>query len=164
MTYRPEEEEKLKALDELFYEIEQLLGTMGPKTGKREVDNARLESRLIHVRNLLDFFAHQRRDRDDVLASHFGFPFSPVSIDRLFADRLNKDLAHLTYSRTSRSEFQRGWPAAQVVVPTLSRCKEFINYILADRNIFAAVGPARWRALGLRIQAFLESPLARQGV
>lgn len=164
MPYLPTEEEKLNGLDNVYYEILQLLGTMGPKIGDPTLDNAVLESRLVHVRTLLDFFARLHHEQDDVLAAHYGFPLSPIVLDPIFVDRLNKDLAHLTYSRTQRTMSMKGWPVAKVVVPTLSRCKEFIDYILTERSVFGQVGPTDWRVLALGIQAFLDSRLARQGV
>lgn len=164
MPYRPTEEEKLKGLDSVYYEIQQLLGTMAPKSGNPTLDNAVLESRLLHVRTLLDVFSRKEHGQDDVLAAHYGFPVTPSEIDQVFVDRLNKDLAHLTYSRIQRTRATKGWPVAEVVVPTLGRCKEFIDHILAARSIFGEAGPTDWRALGLGIQAFMVSWIARQGV
>lgn len=163
MVYRPDQEERLKGLDNLFYEIQQLLYTTGPAIGHRVIDNALLESRLIHVRTLLDVFAHGEREKDDVLAAHYGFPVSPIALDSGYFERLNKDLAHLTYSRTRRSASAKGWPTTVVVVPVLQRCKEFIDYLLAQRVIFHEISATAWRQLAMEIEAFLESPTARQG-
>jgi hypothetical protein len=164
MPYRPDAEEQVKGLDNLFYEIQQLLYTNLPVIGDRVVDNALLESRLVHVRTLIDVFAHSERDNDDVLAAHYGFPVSPITLDSGYFERLNKDLAHLTYSRTRRSASNKGWPTKLVVVPILRRCKEFVDHILAHRATFHDIDPVAWRRLGMEIDAFLDSPAARYGV
>ena len=161
--YRPTSEEKLKGLDNTFYEMQQLLLMTVSQVEHAVLANAIVESRLIHVRTLLDFFEKHECDKDDVLASHYGFPSAEIQFEPIFVERLNKDLAHLTYSRTRREASAKGWPTAKVVTPVLGRCKEFIEYILRERSIFGVVGPTDWRALGLGIQQFLESPIARHG-
>ena len=157
MPYRPTADELLKALDAVYYEIKQLVDMIAPTTGHPALDNAVVESRLLHVRNLLDFFAFDSRKNDDVLGTHYGFPLSPVAIDETYDSRLNKDLAHLTYSRTKRTQATKPWPVHLVVVPVLKRCSEFIAHILETRSVFADVGPTDWRALEMHIRARLES-------
>jgi len=164
MKYLPDPEEKHKGLDNLFYEIQQLLYTNGPAIGNRVVDNALIESRLIHVRTLLDVFQKAESDKDDVLAAHYGFPLTPIILESGYFERLNKDLAHLTYSRTRRSTSAKGWPTKIVVVPVLQRCKEFIEHLLAERAMFHEISATAWRQLAMEIGAFLDSPAARQGV
>jgi hypothetical protein len=164
MPYRPDPEERHKGLDNLFYEIQQLLYSTTITSGDTRIANALVESRLLHVRVLLDVFARSESDHDDVLAAHYGFPLSPVRLEAPYFERLNKDLAHLTYSRTRRTLATKGWPTSVVVVPVLSRCKEFIEHLLEQRGVFHVVGPTEWRQLGLEVAAFLESVVARQGV
>ena len=157
MPYKPTADELLKALDAVYYEIKQLVDMITPTTGHPALDNAVVESRLLHVRNLLDFFAYDARRNDDVLAAHYAFPLNPVTIDRTYESRLNKDLAHLTYSRTLRTQATKPWPVRMVVAPVLERCSEFIAHILATRSVFADVGPTDWRALELHIRRGLDS-------
>lgn len=157
MPYRPTIEERTKGLDNLHYEIQQLLDTLRRPTGDIVVGNALLESRLVHVRVLVDVFSKTESDHDDVLASHYGFPLTPITLDSPYSQRLNKDLAHLTYSRTRRECAAKGWPTDVVVVPVLHRAKEFIDHLLVQRGLFHEVGPVAWRKLGLEIAAFLSA-------
>ncbi len=164
MTYRPKADELLKALDAVYYEIKQLVDMIAPTTGHPALDNAVVESRLLHVRNLLDFFAFDARNNDDVLAAHYAFPLKPVTINSTYDSRLNKDLAHLTYARTRRTQVTKSWPVHLVVAPVLQRCSEFIAHILATRSVFADVGPTEWRALEMHIRDGLDSLRRRQGI
>ena len=97
MAYSPKAQELVMALDDLYYETEQLAyTTIVPPGSEPRLDNAILESRLLHVRNLLDFFEHAPGENDDVLVVHHGFVASRVPLEESYRGRLNKDLAHLT--------------------------------------------------------------------
>ena len=163
VAYRPTADELLKALDAVYYEVRQLVDMIAPTTGHGALNNAVLESRLLHVRTLLDFFAVGTCTNDDVLATHYGFLLTPVVIDRMYVSRLNKDLAHLTYSRTQRTQASKQWPVDSVVAPLLERCCEFIAHILATRSVFARFGQADWQALETHIRGGLDSLRRRQG-
>ena len=82
-----------------------------------------VEARLIHIRALLDFFQQEKRrvrkksELDDVLSSDYGFAQCIVGIDKPYKERLNKDLAHLTYSRASRLPSDKPWPRDKVILP-----------------------------------------------
>jgi len=135
----PTSEQKEKILDAVFYEIEQLLFACSYKSGIINVDNALLESTLLHSRVLLDFYEKSKRrtrrkgkqtiEMDDVLAEDFDFQARVIQIPINDRARLNKDLAHITYSRTSRSLGDKLWDYKQVVFPILQRSKEFLEHL-----------------------------------
>ena len=131
--YDPTPGELEKALDEVYYEIEQLAFTTVLGTNHQGLANAIIESRLLHVRTLIDFFEQSAQAQDDVLAAHYGFAAAPLPIEEVYRRRLNKDLAHLTYSRTTRSPADKQWPHNRVVVPVLERCQSFIDHLLVSR-------------------------------
>lgn len=158
MVYKPTENELCKGLDAIYYEIERLLESFR-RTQSQSIAYALLESRLLHVRNLLDMFAHAKKANDDILASHYGFPLKPVLIDQIFESRLNKDLAHLTYSRIHRKQSEKPWPPEKVVLPVLSRCIEFIDHILEERQTFGRLGPKKWESLRRIIRHFQDNAL-----
>lgn len=164
MPYKPDAEKRMKALDDLQYEIQQLVGTLRPPTGDTIVDRAILESRLLHVRNILDFFGRAECEKDDVLATHYVFPHSPVIIDSKYDVRLNKDLAHLTYARTDRALSEKPWPTDLVVAPVLERCDEFIDHLLDTRELFAKMGPTEWRTLQMVVRRARTAIPPGQGV
>jgi len=137
-----------RALADVFYEIQQLLESSQLASNDPLVMNAFLESWLVHVRVLLDFFERNRRsiyrhdgdrrENDDVLCTDFGFSAKPVGVHRKWRGRLNKDLVHLSYSRGDR-KWPRGkeWPKREVVLPLIKRSIEFIDSL--DPTVLADV-------------------------
>jgi hypothetical protein len=126
------------ALQHIHYEIAQLLVTLiairndeGCALCRKRLSNALLESRLIHVRTLLDFFQmtpKRRCEKDYVLSSDYGFRSQTIDMPPRCRQRLNKDLAHLTYSR---SEYQTKWPVDQIVLPILTSCSAFCEHLIS---------------------------------
>jgi hypothetical protein len=131
----------VKALDPgVIYEIRMALaltdrvGRTGP--ADEVLNNALLESLLLHVRILLDFFEHAKdgRERDDVLAEDFSFIARGIALDPDTRRRLNKDLAHLTYESVERPRQAKGWQR-EAFLPLLARCHEFVVCLKADRSL-----------------------------
>jgi hypothetical protein len=124
------------SLEHIYYEITQLIATL-TASNNIALNNALVESRLIHVRALLDFFQKSGRsimkgnELDDVLCSDYGFASQPVAIPVDYQERLNKDLAHLTYSRSQRLPKEKPWPPDKVVVPILERSRQFGEYLIS---------------------------------
>jgi hypothetical protein len=134
-------------LDAVYYEIQQLLVSAVLVASHPGVNNAVIESRLLHVRTLIDFFEVNTSVQDDILAAHYGFRTALLPIDEVYRQRLNKDLAHLTYSRTKRTADDKPWPHARVVLPVLERCQDFIDHVLTSRTKWRDHGPAEWESL-----------------
>lgn len=152
-------------LEHIYYEIDQLYNTdalIGNNNATLDIamKNAILESLLIHVRTLLDFFEKSTRrkkrsgdEQDDVLSSDYGFEATKLDINPNFRDRLNKDLAHLTYSRSQRSAEDWGWPMDKVAIPVLECSKQFCDYLIS--KYLPTNYPEKmneWRALVDRIK------------
>ena len=140
VQFSPTPHQKQTILEAFFYEVEQLLDASSTKTHNTCLNNALLESTLVHARILLDFYERPTRtirhegkqqiEMDDVLAVDYGFPARQVEIPPVERERLNKDLAHLTYSRADRRPEDKGWDYRKVVYPILTRSKEFIEHLL----------------------------------
>lgn len=145
--YIPTAVELEKGLDDVYYEIEQLAATAVGATNLGNLNNAIIESRLLHVRTLMDFFEESPQPQDDILSTHYGFPARKVPIDAVYRERLNKDLAHLTYSRTKRTAADKWWPQERVVLPILEVCQSFIGHVLASRSTFSILGRTDWENL-----------------
>ena len=145
-TYTPSPNQLKEALEHIYYEITQLIGTL-ITSNSIVLNNALVESRLIHVRALLDFFQKPGRtvmkgnELDDVLCSDYGFITQPLAITAEYQERLNKDLAHLTYSRSQRLPKDKPWPHENVVVPLLERFRQFGEYLIS--SICRAIIPRR---------------------
>jgi hypothetical protein len=158
MNFGPTAEEVAKALDHVFYEIHQLTLMAGRTDPERALQNAIVESRLIHVRNLLDFFEHSSSPKDDVLCIHYDFSSSPIAIENQYRERLNKDVSHLTYSRTRRSAADKPWPHDRVVLPVLRECRSFAEYVLKTQTRFGEITKENWQTLVAVIGQMTEVP------
>jgi len=88
----------------------------------RVINNALIESFGIHVRSLLDFFYAKKKHKNDVLAEHFystpneWIKLRPEKSDKelkKIKDRVNKEIAHLTYDRQKVKE--KSWPFSQIL-------------------------------------------------
>jgi len=137
--FKPSAEQLRGALEHIYYEINQVQITDTlTGTGNVALNNAIVESRLIHVRALLDFFQKSYRsivngkEMDDVISLDYGFEPQRVGIPRIYQDRLNKDLAHLTYSRSLRMAKDTQWPHDYVVLPILERSKQFGEHLISN--------------------------------
>lgn len=151
------------ALEHVYYEIAQLTETLIMGANNVAVNNALIESRLIHVRALLDFFQRSARsvvmkgkELDDVLSLDYGFAPQKVGISSTYQERLNKDLAHLTYSRSERLPTEKPWPHEPVMLPILGCCKQFSKHLIS--NYLPKHYPEKvteWQALVDKINAML---------
>lgn len=161
MPFSSTEEQKKQVLHHVFYEIRQLFLT----TEFMESDSwdgipswrndAIIESQLLHVRNLREFFAHKSRNDDNVLAAHFGFALSEVDIKQSTLARLNKDLAHLTYARIRRTAETKEWPVSIAAVPVLKQCGVFIQHICESFLSSKLQEAGEWRMLKELISIYL---------
>lgn len=135
--FTPQSDQLKETLEHIYYEMNQLIYT-STRSGSGALKNALLESRLIHVRTLLDFFQKQRRsmmkgnELDDVLCSDYGFTSQPVAINTNYQERLNKDLVHLTYSRSNRLPKDKPWPYDEVVAPILECSRQFGEHLISS--------------------------------
>lgn len=127
--FTPRPDQLKEATEHIYYEITQLIGTL-TTSSSIALNNALVESRLIHVRALLDFF-QKPRSKDDVLCSDYGFTSQPVAINTDYQERLNKDLAHLTYSRSQRLPKDKPWPHDKVAAPILERSRQFGEHLIS---------------------------------
>jgi len=134
MPYIPSDHDKAKALDAVFYEIDQivfLFSHLKNPSLEPALTNVYLDALLVHIRALLDFYEKTKRKQggDDVLAGDYGFSAKSINIDKCYRDRLNKDLAHITYSRVKRTPSTKGWPLHLILFPILLRCYKFMCFM-----------------------------------
>jgi len=84
--------------------------------------SALLESFLIHLRNLIDFFYTQPSDAltDDLVAGDFFDPpstWDPGMMPKSLKDargRANKEVSHITQKRKERADPTKPWPVADL--------------------------------------------------
>ena len=112
------------ALEHLNYEIDMLRGTTEllktGGTGNRILSNACIESFTIHARALMHFLYPVSERDSDVLAADFfddaGYwlknrPEEPKEFAKA-RDRVNKEIAHLTYDRQLVTPERKKWNSA----------------------------------------------------
>jgi hypothetical protein len=131
--YKPQPEQVIAALNDVFYEIDVLLQTTQRAYSNGFVTPVLLESRLLHTRNLIDFFEHEvgKREKDDVLAEDYGFSHREIMISDSDRQRLNKSLSHITYERVAlREQGTIEWPIKDTLLPLLDPCEEFLQHLI----------------------------------
>ena len=129
---KPIGEPQIQMLPHILYEIEMLLNLPSVR-GTNLVEYAILESRLIHARNLKNFFeAARRKFPDDVIPSDFGFDAKSVGLSKKIIKRLNKALAHISYSRLKQTPETQKWTYADFINPIKSRCIEFTRFLITN--------------------------------
>ncbi len=138
--YNPTPGERTAALGHLRYEIGQLISS-DRRVGHTTLDKALLESSLVHVRTLLEFFEAKTRklkyggaeEQDDVIPSDFEFRNDekiPGSDDH--RGEINSHLAHLSYTRCRNPPTDRTWNFDRAVKPVLVRSQTFIEYLIPE--------------------------------
>ena len=165
IPYKPALYEKTHALGTVFYEIQQFCKCAMRLHSNPRLDqhlkNAVLESMLLHVRVLQDFFERGSRTQrnhqelDDVLCSDFGFPTNDLGLSDGIRNRVNREVAYLSYGRALRvSTEDKNWEFAGFL-PLILRCIEFVVSRSKDelqqlqeyraRNVMV---PISWDGLG----------------
>src|SRR5262249_5684391 len=137
-SFHPTPEQKDIALGYFLYRVEQLTGaSLSRQVNDQIVHNALVESTLIHSRALLELFERESRtkdrkryEKDNVLLADYSFSPAKVDINPNYKERLNKDLAHFTYSERV-TQAQKTWNYKELV-PILLRAKDFIEYLLQN--------------------------------
>ena len=128
--FTPTEAQKRDILIHVFYEIEQMLLASERKSSEQWLNNALLESTLLHARSLVHFFDDTTRKGKDVLSTDFGFSRCGPCISAADKERLDKELAHLTYARLDRATNEdRTWDYAVLLTPILERARDFAVHI-----------------------------------
>jgi len=95
----PTQQQKADVLEHVRYEIGGLFPQVRVNPSDVYMSNIVLEAFLLHVRALIGFFESKSRWKDSVIPADFGFCQREVPIPDDIETRLNKDLAHITYSR-----------------------------------------------------------------
>jgi len=99
--------------EHLLYELRLLLFT-GQELGREPTPVMRsvlIESFVIHLRNLIDFFYTPRVKEDDVIAADFcpGWNETPSNTLKDAKERANKELSHITLGRKSGLDPSKPW-------------------------------------------------------
>ncbi len=147
MSYEPTRDERIRGLEHVRYEIDELVRLLGGgRPGNPLWSNPRLEAILVHARTLADFF-EGKRDKDDILSIDYDFAACPDVLETCFRTRLNKDLAHLSYSRLKRDAKTKGWGFEELRT-LLARSRAFATHVAATWEPFLAETEATgWRRL-----------------
>ena len=124
-------------LEHIHYEMNQLtqLIDLPLESYSTIIKNALVESTLIHVRVLLDFFQKTKRiefrgeEMDDILSMDYGFEPTTIPISK---GRLNKNLVHLTYSRVASLQAEQQWFHDECIMPILLYSKQFANHLILN--------------------------------
>lgn len=139
---RPTEEKLRKASDHLYYEIWMLKslaqGLASGISGESVINNALLESFVIHARALLDFlYTDKPGHADDVVAQDFfptpdqwhkARPGKSQTLKKVHG-RVAKEVAHLTYTRQEVTPEMKGWPFIDIAKEIQIVINEFLRIV-----------------------------------
>jgi len=162
--FAPTREQWQRGLVEVFFEIDQLERRCQLQTKVPDQTRALRESSIVHIRALLAFFEGSERGgaagaaRDEMLAADYRFPAESLAIDQGLRARLENDLGHLTYSRSTRLQSGRGWPVGLLAAPILGRARKFIDHLIDE--VLPELAPEAlpaWRKLRQKVVARLSS-------
>ena len=130
MPFAPGQRDLAAILSHVRYEIEQCFIIPQHDTGDHHIRESVFLAILVHARLLLDFFETASRFRDDVLCSDFGFPTTRVPLPTDDRTRLNKDIAHLAYSRLRHTAQTKPWPVDAIFGSLRPTVVAFIKHVL----------------------------------
>ena len=144
----PSKAEMQEGISLIEYEANMLTASyeaLSHHDGAPSIRNMALESFLVHVRALLEFFEkdHSKRyitnKRSDhtVISQDFGYgPLKLSEIDDLTRKRLNKDLAHIDYARVQRKKQAggKGWNVISLNETLRQRLDDFFQHVNNTQN------------------------------
>jgi len=127
------------ASEDLLYEIVMLRYTaeklVSSAPDESPMVNALLESFAIHSRALFEFF-FGGSGRDQMLAAHYVDHWSqpkPASLGKTVG-KVNEEVAHLTYKRSSLSSEAKKWPLDKIVGAFDDLLEVFLKQV-SDENL-----------------------------
>jgi hypothetical protein len=98
------------------------------------IDNATLESSLLSIRGLDDFFGNLGTRVDDLNARDFsGFPASSSFLTKEHREDINKSIAHITTTRLDPE--QTKYPYQVLLGGAIPRCVSFIDFVLNSGKV-----------------------------
>lgn len=108
---------------------------VGSDVRSHTVSNAALESSLMSIRDLDDFFGSSGKNKDDVVAADFQYHGTKAFLTLDERTGINKKLAHLTYRALhERRQFPmqgnpRTWNNADLVNRAMAAFLPFLDYL-----------------------------------
>jgi len=141
-------QERQQATGDVFYEASMLYTVYchyWAVPGKRPdlskwpwLHNCAVESTLVHVRALLDFFEKTRTPSEgkpprveDVLAEDYGMPhFKFSEIPGEIRNRINTRIMHISYGRTRVLPSERNWRFESFIPHILKRAARFFEHLI----------------------------------
>jgi len=106
----------------------------------------------------MDFFECKCAFSSDVLCTHFAFPARTPKVSKWYREKMNKDLAHLTYERVKRTTETQGWNVHEVISPFVGVSMEFIDHIITKPPRLAEESELRlWNQLSEALRAALRA-------
>ena len=146
------EEKKLYLEEHFYYEVMMMLFSYKKSENSKYIttdfreDNLAIEGFLLHVRGLIEFFFYSAVKKD---ARAYEFvenwnDIQPKIKDEmiLIKDRIDKELAHLTWGRKDPNNPDKNWDLDSIYIKMLKTLKVFIENLgdnLKGKNMRALV-------------------------
>lgn len=104
------------------------------------LENIALESFLLHIRQVRDFFYGVRKNKwpDDTFASDYASNWESVQPDlprviKEHEERLDRQLAHLSYARLRYKGKEKEWPVDEMATAMAEVVRVFLRSLPQDR-------------------------------
>jgi hypothetical protein len=154
-------------LEHVIYEVSRLLRAYRMQPKSQHGINNRLELVAIHARAMNDFFGPKKKT-GDVVASQFdgyvlvetghakGAPIIPAELRK----RINKEIAHLDYSRIEGAPSEKSWDLDAMVIPLMAQCEAFFQHVAdkaSTKALLDKITLRRLREIRVAVSAFNEA-------
>ncbi len=144
MAQKRKNEELSEASDHLYYEINMLRALANAMASgmvtQGWLNNALLESFVIHCRGLLDFIYNDKPRKDDIVAQDYFNegdwqnirpPITPV-LEKA-KKRAGKEIAHLTYARLKVTPESKPWEFVEIANEVNSVLTVFLENVSSSK-------------------------------
>ena len=107
------------------------------KSTQTEVNDL-IELTLLHARAVLDFFEYSRTHTkirkkkaftDDIISEDYGWPAAEMPFERKIKERIDKEVAHLSYFRCGLTLEQKEWKPEVFVPALLTQSVAFLKHV-----------------------------------
>ncbi|MGD0814194.1 MAG: hypothetical protein ABSA83_11360 [Verrucomicrobiota bacterium] len=136
--WAPSQQEIADILPHVRYEIEHAFFAPKDVPNDWHIRESLYLAMLMHSRLLLDFFEYTHRNpkrgrkKHDVLCDDFHFPSTLVQLSLDAEERLDRDIAHLTYFRLRHTAATKPWPVDDILRPLRDRATDFVAHVIKN--------------------------------
>jgi hypothetical protein len=159
----PANRDPKEALDHVVYEMEMMWHSLKAHPHVKEgfAANMALESIIMHARNLDEFFRVKTPKHDNMRVRDFVKDFPLLTGGTSQLEKMNVDVAHLSYHRRRPGDLLRaGWNLRALVRPLMEKSVAFLAHMMKEEVVMLAYNNReRCSSLLAAYESELRAPL-----